>query len=425
MNPETNTNPIPVDDITPDMIDMNPTFEDPISEPDISPSPEADTPPADPPIEPGTPVTDGDPDGDTPGASTEPGADDGAGGGTPVTTADTTIPADPPDPDIEPTSEADDFLALSEETGVQVSTDDDIVNALIELNSLRQGGSPSNLSSAIKEAIEVEKSGGNLADHFARVGMDFTKMDGADVLRQQFFKTEAPLYNNNPKFAQMKFERSFKAKYGNWIEYDRLTDADDKADFAEEHGGIENIEYEKMMFQADTDMARAELSDWQKTAAAEVKSNATGMSPAQETEYAATYKAKAEKSWSGFSALSIGMGEGLQDFSLGLNDTTRPQVEGWINNPSLFLRDIGFDGEKIDTDRLLPIMTAIAELSNGTFGPRIAKYVVNNDNIETFKKTIEKPPTSSPSVTPDQGSDDPWSKIGDAAEKARLEAEGR
>ena len=423
MNPETINSEQNVDDLTLEDVNMNPsTISEPSSSPGSDPNlpvePAADPPAVD-------PAADPPPADNIPGTSTDPGASDTPGDSTPGVPAVATTPAVQPEPVADELSEAEAFSALSEETGVQVTTDDDIVQALIELSSLRQSDKPSNLSPAIQEAIKVEQGGGNLAEHFARTGMDFDKMDGMDVLRQQFFKTEALLFNNNPKFAQMKFERTFNQKYGNWIEYQRLTNDEDKSDFAEEHGGMDNINYDKMMLESDTAMAKTEMNEWKKTAAPEVKSVPTDMTPDQERIYTEQYGARVKKSWEGFNSLSVQMGEGLEDFSLGLNDTTRPQVEGWINNPGTFLRDIGFDKQNIDTDRLLPIMTAIAELSNGTFGSRIAKYVVDTDNIETFRRIIEKPPITPPSATPERGQKDDWELVAEAAEKARIEQTGR
>lgn len=321
------------------------------------------------------------------------------------------------------------FKALSDETGVDVRTDEDIFTALTELNTLRASGpstDQSDLSPAIQEAIKAEKAGVNLADHFARTGMDFDKMDGQEVLRQQFFKADAKLHNDNPKFAQRKFERSFNSKYGNWIKYQAISDETEKAEFAEEHG-IANIEYERDELEHDTKMAKAELNDWKKEATPVVSDSQSGMTPEEADAYASEYATKVEKSWTDFEALAVEMGEGQNDFALGLTDTTRPVVEGWMNNPGEFLKAIGFDDGQIDTDRLLPIMTAIAELSEGTFGSKIAKFVVNTDNIETFKKMVDKPakPIDQAAASQDRGVLDEWEQVGEAFEKKRQEEQQR
>jgi len=351
------------------------------------------------------------------------GAADQGGSGS-AADAKTSAAAQADDVDDDQISE-EDFRALSEETGVAVTSDEDIVSALTELATLRKSSkeqSYSDLSPAIQEAIKVEKAGGNLADHFARVGMDFDNMDARDVLRQQFFRTEQKLYSTNPKFAQVKFDRTYRERYGLWDAYQKLTSDEERTDFAEEHG-MDNIEYEKMMLEADTQLARSELNEWKKTAAPVVgqqNQSTEQMSPEEADKYATDYRNQVKQSWDGFQSVLIPMGEGQNDFALGLNDITRPTVEGWIDNPATFLKDIGFNGKEIDTDRLLPIMTLIAEAANGNLGGRIAKYVVNADNIETFKKQIDKPVSTTTSTTSqERDGGDIWDQIGEAAEKAR------
>lgn len=319
-------------------------------------------------------------------------------------------------------NEEEAYAALSEETGVQVSSDEDVVNALTELASLRANGDESTLSPAIQAAIKVEQDGGNLSEHFARVGMDFDKMDDKEVLRQRFYKDEAKLYGSNPKLAQAKFERDFTKKYGQWVSYQALTDAEDQTDFLTENGlTAEDIDYEKMMFTNDAEVAKGEMNTWKDEVKPEAKDNtkAHEFTDEEAAEFAAEFATKVEKSLEKFEAVGIQMGEGVDDYVLGLNDTTKPQVEAWAKNPSTFLQDIGFDGKEIDIDKLLPIMTLISEASNGNLGGRIAKYAVDSEDIETIKKTQDKPSgkTGVDASQNRQGGDD-WDKIGEAAEQA-------
>jgi len=325
-------------------------------------------------------------------------------------------------------NEEEAYLALSEETGVEVSSDDDVVASLKELASLRKDNGVANLSPAIQAAIKVEQEGGNLSEHFRRVGMDFDKMDTKEVLRQEFYKDEAKLYETNPKLAKMKFERKFSDTYGKWESYESLTDEDEKAEFLEDNGlSIDDIEYEKMMFEDDAQSAREKLNAWKSEVKPVEKQNTEGKMTSEEAdEYVIKYKAQVEESLSNFEAVAIQMGDGLEDYSLGLNDTTRPMVEGWVKNPSEFLQDIGFDGQKIDTNRLLPIMTLIAEASNGNLGGRIAKFAVDSENVDTIKKTLDKPTgKTGVDATQDRQGGDEWDAIGDAAEQANETANER
>lgn len=319
-------------------------------------------------------------------------------------------------------SELEIFNALSEETGVDIASDDELVDALTELAAYRAGEKTNDqpLSAAMQEALKVEQAGGDLAGHFQRTAMDFDNMDGKEVLRQEFYKDDADLYKTDPALAKMKFERSLSQRYKLVESYDALTDEDDKSDFVEEHG-MENIEYERLMLKHDVKTARDKMNAWKSEAAPVVKEQvAKGEMTTEETaEYVEKYNNQVQTSLADFEAVSIPMGEGIEDFNLGLNETTKPIVEGWVQNPSTFLEAIGFKGSDIDTNSLLPIMTLLAEVTSGTLGSRITKYALDGKNIETFKENSGKPTNNGVAVDQNRGGGDEWDQIGEAAEQAR------
>jgi hypothetical protein len=360
-------------------------------------------------------------DSDQDGGSDQ--ADDSTGGADDSGEGDTTSDQQGDDAGDDDLSDEEAFVALSEETGVEVNSDEDIVSALTELAQLRQQqpNPLDGLSPAIQQAIEVEKSGGDLADHFRRTSMDFEKMDATEVLRQKFFKDNSKLYKANPKLAQMKFERNLKDNYGRFQQLQGLEDIE-KEDFLEQHGQ-ENIEYEELMFQNDVEEARNELSEWQKSAKPEAKSTTSesqqGLSEDEAKKIAEKYMETKEKVMNDFKAVTIPIGDNADAFALGLNESTEPLVTEWANNPATFLEDIGFNNGEVDIERLMPIMTLIAEASNGDLGGKLARHVASLENIETFRKTLDKPPTTtSPAATQDRDMDD-WDAVGEAAIKAR------
>lgn len=361
-------------------------------------------------------------DGDT---SADEANDDGESGGT-DNQEDSNTNEDEQDESNDDYNEEESYLALSEETGVEVTSDDDVIDKLKELASLREGSDLSKLSPAIQAAIKVEQEGGNLSEHFARVSMDFGKMDTKEVLRQQFFKNDAKLYGTNPKLAQMKFERHFNEKYGKWESYNNLTDDSDKEDFLDEHGQ-DSIDYEKMMLENDSALAKEELQVW-KDEVKPVEKQATegGLTEKESADYATKYSAKAEETLTSFNSVAISMGEGATDFELGLNEATKPLVEGWIKNPSTFLQDIGFNGQEIDTQRLMPIMTLLAEASIGNLGGKIAKFTVDSEDVETIRQAQEKPNgKTGADSSQDRGGLDEWEQIGEEAQKASETASRR
>lgn len=325
--------------------------------------------------------------------------------------------------EYEPTSE-EIFNELSEETGVEISSDEELVQSLRELAQLRD-------NQVVQQVLEVQKAGGDLAEHFRMTTMDFENMDAREVLRQKYYKDNASLYRTNPELAAAKFDREYKSNYGLWESYKAQESDDDKEFFAEENG-MSDINYAKMMLEHDVEEARKELTEWQKTAKPVPVSDQNAengqlqMTPEEEAEYTANYFKKVESALGDFEAVSIGMGDNLDDFNLGLNDTTRPVVEGWANNPAQFLSDIGFNGSEIDVSRLLPIMTLIAEASIGDLGGRFVKYVTDNENLETLSKTFSKPGEKpSAGIAQGRGEGDDWDAVGEAAEEANRRLEQR
>ena len=297
--------------------------------------------------------------------------------------------------------------------------------ALKELGEYRSGkrGTTDNLSPAIQQAIEVEKQGGDLSEHFRRVGMDFEKMDGSEVLRQKFFKDNAKLHKSNPKLAQMKHERGLNEKYGLYLQFAKLTDEAEKADFADEHGE-DNIEYEKMLFENDIADAKDELTEWQKSAKPTASGQGGLLSDEDAQRIYDEYQPKAAEAFKEFKSLSIPMGENAKDYALGLNDKTRPMVEEWVKKPYEFLKAIGFDNESIDIDALLPVMTLVAEANNETLGPRIKKFVIDNADAQTLDNKLDKPTTTTVTTPPDDQDKDLWEQVGDEAEKREKELYG-
>lgn len=322
----------------------------------------------------------------------------------------------------------DTFRYLTEETGVEVTGIDQVVDGLKELAELRKGkGQTQNLSPAMQAALAVESAGGDLSEHFRRAGMDFENMDAQEVLRQKFFKDNAALHKSNPKLAQMKFERELRDKYGTYFAYNALKDETERQDFIEENGE-EEIEFEKLMLESDSNNAKTELEEWKKTAAPDKPAQSTQTATSQPSQEEIDrinreYSEKAPKAFEDFEALSIPMGEGQKDFALGLNDKTRPIVESWVNNPYTFLNAIGFEDNNVDIERLIPVMTAIAELSEGTLGPRLKKYITDSSDIETLDKKIDKPKVITTDVVGEPKGDE-WDQVADAAANARKKVTG-
>ncbi len=110
------------------------------------------------------------------------------------------------------------FTGLSEETGLEIASDPDIISNLKSYAELKkqveeQGDPLENLSQAIKEAILIEKNGGDLADHFRRAYADYENMSDKEILRHKFFKDNLKVAKEDPELANLKFENNYAREW--------------------------------------------------------------------------------------------------------------------------------------------------------------------------------------------------------------------
>lgn len=118
-----------------------------------------------------------------------------------------------PKPEEEEQSDEEVFTDLSQKSGVDVNSYDDVVNSLKELKKLKED--PYNgVSSLLKEAIKAEQQGIDPGRFIQLSKTDFDKMDAKEVLREQFMTKHAAMFQRNRSFAEKKFEVEFNAKYG-------------------------------------------------------------------------------------------------------------------------------------------------------------------------------------------------------------------
>jgi len=325
---------------------------------------------------------------------------------------------DVPPVDDQPTDdyteeELEAFNTISQETGVEVSSDEDILKALVELDGYRKGNYPG-VSPALKKAIEIERNGGDLAAYFRSQSLNPEQLDDREMLRLEFLDKDS-VSKRNPKLASMNFEREYKNRYGVYFQYQSLKDEAEKAEFYEKNSG--EIEYQKERYADDVAQARKSMQDLKENFPI---TRPGGLTEQQERELAIKHENDQSQAIKGFKPVELSLGDD-EKFAIGLDSTTRPIVTRWVRDPRAFLKDIGFDGESnsIDYDRLMRVATVIANVSVPGFGERLKKAVLDGKNI----KTIENELTGARRIDRSGGnppdSKDIWDKVGEAFEKKR------
>lgn len=333
------------------------------------------------------------------------------------------------------------FTGLSEDTGLELTSDEDIISGLKSYAKLKkqveeQGDPLENLSQAIKEAIQIEKNGGDLADHFRRAYADYENMSDKEILRHKFFKDNLKVAKEDPELANLKFENNYARdrklieeakRYEQMPAFDTSTEEGKeekdkwiakKEEFFDRNGN--DIELLKREFEFDSKSARSELIDWQKTAKPEVPTQ-TGMTDQEAETIVQNHLKNADKSLKDFDGIALPLDKDDDDFTVGLNDKTRPVVEEWVRNPTLMLKEMGIEGNEIDTDLLTPIAAVIAEIVHGELGSKLKAYVLDKFNAKTIETQLEHPKDVD---TTDEGGEkqkDEWEKVAEGAEKAREE----
>lgn len=304
------------------------------------------------------------------------------------------------------------FSSLSEETGVKVGSDEEIVNSLKELSQYRAGKIPG-VSPAILKAIEVEKQGGNLTDFFRALSREPEKMGELEVLKEAFLE-KSTRAKTNPSLAGKDFERDYKAKYGVFNAWQAMKDPDEKQAFYTENA--DDIEYQKELYANDVTESRKQFKELQDKFPVQAK--AEGESQEKIDAAIKQHQADSAAAFTAFKPVEIPL-DGTEKFMVGLTDKTRPVVKDWMNEPEKFLNAIGLSPNRIDYAKLQSVMALVADISLGDFGKRLQDHIVASKNVKTLESDLDKNASKIDRGTTQTGVKDTWDQIGEAAEAKR------
>ncbi len=310
----------------------------------------------------------------------------------------------------EPEAEFD-WDALSAEVGVDVSSDEEVVESLKELATYR------NLSPALQKAIEIERAEGDVALYFKAMANDPKSLSDREALWEQYVFDNPKRIAGNPKFARMDFDRKLDKEYELLTKYEKLS-ASEQEDFLTEHKADLDYLKEKRKFEADS--ARATLQEARDKATFLPPKNGQ-MSEEKAAEVAKKHEAGYKKALSEFDVVSLKVGDDFE-FNVGLTDANKKIASEWMKNPESLLNELGFNKEGIDYDTLAGWAALMADIKYGTFGARLRQAILDNKDIKTLESTLDAPGVGKTGGDKPILQGDDWDAIGDAFEKKRLES---
>ena len=308
-----------------------------------------------------------------------------------------------------------DWEDFSEEVGLEVTSDHDVVDYLKELAEYKK------LSPALQKAIEIERDNGDVALYFKSIANDPKNLSDRDALWEQYVAENPKRVSGNPKFARLDFDRKQDKEYALLIEYEGLS-ASEQKEFLEEHKA--DLEYltEKRKFEAEA--ARATLQEAREKMTFQTVPEKSEVDEERQREMFQRHEVEYKRALADFDVVSLSLGKDFE-FNVGLSEANKKKATEWMKTPELFLNELGFTPGKIDYDVLAGWTALLADIKYGTFGERVRQAILDNKDIKTLEGTLDAPGIvkTGGEKSPIQG--DEWAAVADAFEKKRLESKKR
>ena len=310
-------------------------------------------------------------------------------------------------------SEEEYFIDLSESTGFEINSDEDIHNALLELRDLREQESVDPFEGMPKElqmAFEVHKSGGDYMTALSAISKDYDGMNDKEVLREKYFQDNKELVAGDKDLASMKFEREFAAKYGVINKADEFDEEDEKAEWIDNNK--ENVAFATKELEHDVKTARTAMNQF-KTDSTTPQSEIPGLTVEQEEEMQATIEKHNEDALNTFNehegiVLSINDND-EDDFHLQIPEESREMLHETLMNPVPYFKEVlGMDlenGVVSDHNKLADVITYL-EMSKG-LGPKLGQYYLEKMDKASIDTLLEQGITKKTPDNKDSETQDP------------------
>lgn len=282
-------------------------------------------------------------------------------------------------------SEQEMYNDLTQESGVDIKSYEDVVKSLKELKALKEN--PYNgVSNLLKEAIKAEQQGIDPGRFIQLSKTDFDKMDSRRILFEQFITKNPDLYASNPSFAERKFNRDFMSKYGvidKTIDPETMEESEINSLKEEQQFARDSLDY-------DAGVARKELNDLKGRALTPDPSTQPPPEPTKEEVDKMKQEAEAEADsiMESFDSLEVPFGK--EKINIQINNKMKEEIRQGVLDPLSFLgKYLGIDasGEKFNKEQFASAAAWL--LSYSLAGDVIGKLAVEKKNKEIVTDRIE------------------------------------
>jgi hypothetical protein len=300
------------------------------------------------------------------------------------------------------------FSSLSEITGREVKSDDDIVTSLkrvseleSELEALKSdpfGG----YDPIVRDIAAATKANMDVNTFMSAKNLNVEALDGKAALLEKYKLDNSEAFKRDANFAQKRFERDFASKYS---AINKALDPDDFETDIDYQNALDDQEFSKSELSDSVAIAKQDLSKWQKENTTIV--TPTGLSDEEVTQRIESYNREVDSTLSNLKGLSIPVGDKNFTFDLGVEGLK--EVKAGLLNPEQTVRDVfGIDLEKgsIDSAKLAKALVFQSSFNNGKLGDSLKTFALESFNKETLAaKEVNPARANTPSGLPDSMSE--------------------
>ena len=282
--------------------------------------------------------------------------------------------------------------------GISINNDEQIIETI---KTLATRDPLAGLSDFTKTVIKAELAGQDLKELVKVLALDEPeKLSERDLLWQRFVRNNKDVVTEDPKFAQMKFEREQESKYGVLSEDFTEGDFDTPAEY-------QKYLKEKQLAEGERNF---EISSERKAIAAEREKLVKGLPEPnfkQDQLYAGVFKSEEEAAHAAekFQQASTEFLDNFESIRIPIDDkgtvanivhdeNAKASFEKWLKSPGEFLAHIGVDAERGDVDMekfgAHVAMTATMTMAGDkSIGAIIKRLSLEQANKETVKGELE------------------------------------
>lgn len=300
------------------------------------------------------------------------------------------------EPEGEPAAEAEEentslsdeeyFGKLSQDTGYQLSSDEDLIKVLSQarenetrLKELESRDPFADYDPIVKDIANAKKAGLNIDAYMNARKLDVDSLDAKEAMRQKFMLDNA---DEDPAFAKARFEREYKAKYG--LINDHRTEED--FDSPEEYQQfLDDKKFAEMSLASDERKSKQDLNKW-KEQNVTIPDTPTGLSDEDAKKVLEEYHQRVDSTVSELEGLEFKVGD--KDFQFGFDKDSKAAITEGLKNPDKTMKEVlGIDLESgnIDTNKLARMLALDAAFNSPTLGKTLQEFIMENN----IKQTIE------------------------------------